>query len=602
MRGLILGLSFVCLVACGSNSSNGGSGSNQPPPDAGSGTPQQDGGSGGTPQQDGGTQQTFNLQVQIQGGSGSVTSSPDGINCGSQCSATFAAGTSVLLTATAGAGQQFVGWSGPCGGDATCTVTLTSDTMDIANFGPAPAPPPPKPQHTLTVVLAGTGSGSVTSSPGQIACGSNCQAKFDEGTAVLLDASPAIGSQFSGWSSPCGGTGACTVTMSGDVQITATFSPAPAPAACAGIANADAVPMQQLVHQAGLTNFSCLPGVGDIDGTLALGRVFRDPNAHGSSFNFVSKTGLLIGDTFNISESPHPVQQIRGLSVWGDPGHLNPLDGQAVFAVNYDTRGSPMGTTIIFGSNIVGAAVAREGVLLAGDLSRIQSGPFVHSVLMLTPGDEFATVRWGPTRLDSLGAVFGAGVDRSNRSIVITSGAAKFGGGTISAQWFDGDGTPMTGEFLLLSNFTPGDNTWFETSSLIGNGVVVRRMDVTNGVTHAQPLVVVQAGSTQVQPAPSWMTSRPDTRLQIARGERAYAFLPLGAPGVSCSQRVDLVAPDGSLCGATNYPIRSGTCDTLDLSMGEDGTVIQSLPTAMETQNFEGFRSCTWRWWAAALR
>jgi hypothetical protein len=65
---------------------------------------------------------------------------------------------------------------------------------------------------------------------------------------------------------------------------------------------------------------------------------------------------------------------------------------------------------------------------------------------------------------------------------------------------------------------------------------------------------------------------------------------------------VDLVAPDGTMCGATNYPITSGTCDTLDLSMAEDGTVIQSLPTAMETQNFEGFRSCTWRWWAGALR
>jgi hypothetical protein len=599
MRALVIGLSVVCLVACGTDSSNGGSGSNQPPPDAGTPPPPD---AGTPPPQDGGTPQAFNLQVQIQGGQGSVTSSPAGIDCGATCSATFAAGTSVLLTATPASGQQFVGWSGPCGGNATCTVTLNADTVAIANFGPAAPPPPPKPQHTLTVVLAGTGSGSVTSSPSGIACGGTCQAKFDEGTAVLLDASAAIGSQFSGWSSPCGGAGSCTVTMSADVQITATFGPAPAPAACAGIANADAVPMKQFVHQPAFNGFSCLTGMGDLDGLLAFGRVFHDPNVHGSSFDFVFEDGRPVRDAFNTSESPHPVQQLRGLSVWGDPGHLNPLNGQAVFAVNYDTNGTQLGTTILFGSNIVGAAVAREGVLLAGDMARTQSGPFVHSVVMLTPGGEFTTVRWGPTRLDSLGAVFGAGVDRLNHSLVITSGASKFGGGTISAQWFDSAGAPMTGEFLLLSNFTPGNNTWFETSSLIGGGVLVRRMDVTGGVTHSQALVVVQTGSTQVQAAPSWMTSRPDTRLQIARGERAYAFLPLGAPGVTCSQRVDLVAPDGSLCGATNYPISSGTCDTLDLSMGEDGTVIQSLPTALETQNFMGFRSCTWRWWAGALR
>jgi hypothetical protein len=45
-------------------------------------------------------------------GSGSVTSSPAGIDCGSACSAQFDDGTQVTLTAAADSGSTFTGWSG----------------------------------------------------------------------------------------------------------------------------------------------------------------------------------------------------------------------------------------------------------------------------------------------------------------------------------------------------------------------------------------------------------------------------------------------------------------------------------------------------------
>jgi len=45
-------------------------------------------------------------------GNGSVGSAPAGISCGTTCSATFAAGTSVTLTATPAAGSVFTGWFG----------------------------------------------------------------------------------------------------------------------------------------------------------------------------------------------------------------------------------------------------------------------------------------------------------------------------------------------------------------------------------------------------------------------------------------------------------------------------------------------------------
>ena len=56
---------------------------------------------------------TVSVQV-IQGGTGSgtVTSSPAGISCGSTCSSSFTQGTAVTLTASPNVGSTFTGWGG----------------------------------------------------------------------------------------------------------------------------------------------------------------------------------------------------------------------------------------------------------------------------------------------------------------------------------------------------------------------------------------------------------------------------------------------------------------------------------------------------------
>ena len=46
-------------------------------------------------------------------GSGTVTSSPAGIDCGATCAAGFDDGTAVTLVAVADAGSEFTGWSAP---------------------------------------------------------------------------------------------------------------------------------------------------------------------------------------------------------------------------------------------------------------------------------------------------------------------------------------------------------------------------------------------------------------------------------------------------------------------------------------------------------
>jgi hypothetical protein len=172
------------------------------------------------------SQPSSTLTVHKSGsGSGGVTSSPAGINCGATCAAQFDHGTQITLTATPASGSTFAGWSGGgCSGTGTCKVTLNADTTVTATFDTLPPP-----QHTLTVSKAGSGSGSVTSSPAGINCGSTCAHAFTAGTQVTLTAAATSGSTFAGWSGGgCSGTGTCKVPLNSDTTVTATFNPATA--------------------------------------------------------------------------------------------------------------------------------------------------------------------------------------------------------------------------------------------------------------------------------------------------------------------------------------------------------------------------------------
>lgn len=147
-------------------------------------------------------------------GSGSVTSAPAGIDCGTTCSAPFAPGTSITLTASPAASNIFSGWSGACSGTAKCTIVLNGDTNVGATFsGPL----------SLAVSVAGPGTGVITSSPAGINCGQTCSSTFKAGTSVTLNAVPAANSTFAGWSGACSGTAACTIKAANAVAVTATF-------------------------------------------------------------------------------------------------------------------------------------------------------------------------------------------------------------------------------------------------------------------------------------------------------------------------------------------------------------------------------------------
>lgn len=183
------------------------------------------------------TGESYLLTVSVSGaGNAFVQSTPAGINCPTNCSARFPAGTVVRLSPmasapTGGYETRFIGFSGACTGTA-CSVTMNQSTTVAASFTLLPE------VATLTVVKTGTGAGGLfihsmipPDATTGIYCGEICSYDFPIGTTVtlyvVLAADPSTPTTFTGWSGACTGTDSCVITITGSVTVTATYSSAP---------------------------------------------------------------------------------------------------------------------------------------------------------------------------------------------------------------------------------------------------------------------------------------------------------------------------------------------------------------------------------------
>ena len=102
--------------------------------------------------------------VPVDNGSGSVTSNPGGIDCGSTCQQQYPPETVVELTPAPASGSTFIGWGQACAETGPCRVTvLTSQTVEadfaapafgLESSGPTPATIRAGQSATATVTVA----------------------------------------------------------------------------------------------------------------------------------------------------------------------------------------------------------------------------------------------------------------------------------------------------------------------------------------------------------------------------------------------------------------------------------------------------------------
>jgi hypothetical protein len=168
---------------------------------------------------------TYRLTVTGLGtGTGKVTSSPAGINCSitlgtaatTGCSFSFAAATTVTLTAAPASGHSFVGWGNFCVGvTKPCKIKMGSSKTVSAEFLKGP--------FTVRITSASGGSGRIKSQTGLIPAinclitdgisSGNCAANYPAYTQLTLSATPGTGFVFNGWPDTACGTGSCTSTV-----------------------------------------------------------------------------------------------------------------------------------------------------------------------------------------------------------------------------------------------------------------------------------------------------------------------------------------------------------------------------------------------------
>jgi hypothetical protein len=178
------------------------------------------------------------LTIALAGaGHGTVTGSPGSLSCDNAnpsgsvsgtCTADLPDNSEVTLSATAESGSTFAGWSGngvTCGTSNPCTFTVSESRTITATFDAGAA------TQVLTVVGGGTGTGQIVSDPDGIDCtisngaegDTGCSASFASGSSVQLQVQTG---ELQGWGGACSGSGPCSVVLSEDRTVIATFAPA----------------------------------------------------------------------------------------------------------------------------------------------------------------------------------------------------------------------------------------------------------------------------------------------------------------------------------------------------------------------------------------
>jgi len=160
------------------------------------------------------TPTTYTLSLTVDGtGSGTVVSTPSGINTTDSVSYPFSTGQSVVLTGTAATNSALT-WAGTdgsgCSG-ATCTVTMSEARAVTATFTNTP------PAY-FVVTRSYVGDGVTSPAAGD--------ENVLSGETATTTQTPDANYTFAGWSGTCGctGTGSCAPTVTDDCTIIATWT------------------------------------------------------------------------------------------------------------------------------------------------------------------------------------------------------------------------------------------------------------------------------------------------------------------------------------------------------------------------------------------
>ncbi|MBF0520636.1 MAG: DUF1566 domain-containing protein [Nitrospirae bacterium] len=168
---------------------------------------------------------TVNVNFIISG-NGSVTDASGGVIAtgdGGTGTQTVTRNSSVTLKSLTPTGYTFGGWSGGCAGTGDCTLTPSADTNITATFT---KDVPPAVSYSANVIISGDGYVTNGADNSTVASGDGGTGSVStvSGSSIILKATANANNTFLGWGGLCSGTGDCTITLTSNVSITATFA------------------------------------------------------------------------------------------------------------------------------------------------------------------------------------------------------------------------------------------------------------------------------------------------------------------------------------------------------------------------------------------
>jgi parallel beta-helix repeat protein len=178
--------------------------------------------------------QKFSLAVSVPGAPTGVTANADSGAVTINFTAPASDGGSPILfyTVTASPGNvSVIGASSPIRVTGLTSGTTYTFTVTATNAAGAGAPSVASGGFrvaNLTTHIIGKGTINNLTQPPTFSCSwQTCRGQFNEGAFFTLRATPAQFYTFTGWSDGCSGTGDCTLTLTSDTTVTATFTPVP---------------------------------------------------------------------------------------------------------------------------------------------------------------------------------------------------------------------------------------------------------------------------------------------------------------------------------------------------------------------------------------
>jgi parallel beta-helix repeat protein len=321
---------------------------------------------------------TYTLGVAVTG-SGSVSSSPAGISCGSTCTHGYNQNTVVTLSAAPATGYSFTGWGGACSGTNACAVTMSAAKSVTATFTAIPTS-----SFALTTTVTGTGQGTLTSNPSGINCPTTCSSTLASGTSVTLTATRSNGSTtFSGWTGACASTGtvtasggSCTVKVSAATQAGAVFT-----------LDTYALAVTKVGSGTVASTGGSIACGSTCAAAFSAGTAVTLTATPASGYTFIAWSGACTGSNSTCAVTMNAAKSVSATFTATSTGGGGGTSGKSWFVATTGSD-SAAGTLAAPFKSITKAV----GVATAGDIIEVRAGTYSEAVVIRTAGTSTARI------------------------------------------------------------------------------------------------------------------------------------------------------------------------------------------------------------------